>query len=54
MSFFFVLNLRLFIADFLLQISEFVTRIDVLEFMVENVALEVFRTLLPLVNLLMF
>jgi hypothetical protein len=49
-----VLNLRLFIAGFLPQISEFVTSLDVLEFMVENVALEALGILLPLVNLFMF
>jgi len=47
-------NLRLFIVGFLLQISEFVTSLDVMEFMVENMALGTFCILLPVVNLLMF
>jgi hypothetical protein len=51
---FFVPNLRLFIAGFLTQTSEFVTSLDFLEFMVENVALRPFFILLPLVNLLIF
>jgi len=47
-------NFRLFIAGFLPQISEIVTSLDVLEFMVENMALGPFCILLPVVYLLMF